>query len=364
MEFLVALFGKNSFLASLPLSIHLLVAASISASLALAWVSFIGIVVVWCERKISAHMQGRLGPMYVGGFHGWLQTLADGIKLMLKEDLRPRSADALLFGISPLLVFSGSLISYACLPFAPNIVGASMNVAVFYILATSSLVAVGTIMAGYAGNNKWGFYGCMRTAAQFLSYEIPVALHLLPALLVAGSLNLNTIVQAQAGYGIASWYLFRNPFLLVSALAYFVSSLAETNRTPFDLPESESELAGGFHVEYSGIKFSLFFMAEYADMFVVSALGTLVFLGGWNGILPGTPFLAQWFGDLGYALIFLAKVSVFIFVIIQLRWTLPRFRIDQLMAVCWKFLIPLGLITTLGSALWYTILRNDLWLFS
>ena len=363
MDALLNLFADNSVTGAWPYSVRLLIAAAIAGACALALISILGIVVVWFERKISAHMQGRLGPMYVGGFHGWLQTVADGVKLMLKEDTRTLQADRVLFLAGPVLVFLGSLLSYAALPLSPVAVAANMNVALFYILATSSLVAIGTIMAGYSSYNKWALYGSMRSAAQFISYEVAVALHVLPAILLAGTLNLGGIVEGQASYGILSWYMFRNPFLFVSFLAYYVASLAETGRTPFDLPETESELVAGYHVEYSGMKFALFFMAEYADMFIDGALGTLVFCGGWYGVLPGTPLLVRIFGEqLGFLLNFFIKVSIFTFITIQLRWTLPRFRIDQLMSVCWKFIIPAGLVCTLGSALWHAILRNYNWI--
>jgi NADH-quinone oxidoreductase subunit H len=217
-----------------------------------------------------------------------------------------------------------------------------MNIGVLYLLATSSVVAIGIIMAGWASHNKWSLYGAMRTAAQFLSYEIPTALHILPPVLLAGSLQLSTIVDQQSGgfLGMGHWYIW-NPFCFVAFVAYYVSSLAETNRTPFDLPESESELVSGFHTEYSGIRFSFFFMAEYADMFIVSALGALLFLGGWHG-----PF------GISSPILYLLKVSALMFVTIWLRWTLPRLRIDQLMGVCWKFLIPVGLLNILLASAW------------
>jgi len=209
-------------------------------------------------------------------------------------------------------------------------------------------------MAGWASHNKWSLYGGMRTAAQFLSYEIPSALHLMPVIMYAATLNLGEIVRSQEtglfGWGgIFGWYLFRNPFLFLSFIGYYISSLAETNRTPFDLPETESELVAGYHTEYTGIRFAFFFMAEYANMFVVAALGTLLFCGGWNGVLPRN---IQFLPD---PVVFLLKCSAFIFLTMWLRWTLPRFRIDQLMALCWKFLIPLGLLNIVGSALWMYI---------
>ncbi|HPA45162.1 MAG TPA: NADH-quinone oxidoreductase subunit NuoH [bacterium] len=344
----------EQILSAWPVSVVVLLIALIGAGIMLAWVAVVALVAVWAERKVSAHMQARLGPMYVGGFHGWLQTAADGLKLFLKEDIIPAMADKWLFIQAPVLVFGGALLAYAAIPFGPKLVVSDINIGVFYILAVSAIVAIGIIMAGWASHNKWSLYGGMRTAAQFLSYEIPSALHLMPVIMYAGTLNLGEIVQSQEtglfGWGgIFGWYAFRNPFLFLSFICYYISSLAETNRTPFDLPETESELVAGFHTEYTGIRFSFFFMAEYADMFVVAALSTLLFCGGWNCVLPRS---VQFVPD---PVVFVLKCSAFIFLTMWLRWTLPRFRVDQLMALCWKFLIPLGLLNIVGSGLWMYI---------
>ncbi|MBD3265464.1 NADH-quinone oxidoreductase subunit NuoH [bacterium] len=316
-------------------------AASVASGIALGMVSIVALVAVYAERKVSAYMQCRIGPLHVGWW-GILQTLADGVKLMLKEDIIPAKADKWLYILAPVLVFTAAVLSWLVIPLSESFVPADMNIAVLYLLATSSIVAIGIIMAGWASHNKWSLYGAMRTAAQFLSYEIPTALHILPPVLLAGSLHIGTIVEQQAGglLGVGNWFLW-NPFCFIAFCAYYVSALAETNRTPFDLPESESELVSGFHTEYSGIRFSFFFMAEYADMFIVSALGVLLFLGGWHG-----PF------GFSNPLLYFVKIGALMFVTIWLRWTLPRLRIDQLMGVCWKFLIPLGLVNILGAALW------------
>ncbi len=328
-------------LGSLPLPLIMLIAAAVCSAVAVAMVAVIGLVAVWFERKISAHMQCRVGPMHVG-WHGVLQTAADGLKLFIKEDIIPAMADKPLFILAPGLVFAGALLSWVALPLGPDWIPADINIGMLYLLATSSVVAIGIIMAGWASHNKWSMYGAMRASAQFLSYEIPVALHILPPVLMAGSLNLRTIVDAQAGgfLGVGGWYVC-NPFCLIAFICYYVASLAETGRTPFDLPESESELVAGGFTEYSGIRYSYFYMAEYADLFIVSAIGALLFLGGWHG-----PF--GLYG--GY--IYISKVCVLIFLAMWLRWTLPRLRIDQLMATCWKFLIPLGLINIILTAIW------------
>ncbi len=341
MAYLFSLLQSVPVIQSMPDSILYVIAAALCALVAIGAVAVVALVAVWIERKVSGHMQCRLGPMYVG-WHGIFQTAADGIKLFVKEDIIPSMADKWLFILAPGVVFAGALLSWVVIPLGPGIVAADLNIAVLYLLATSSVVAVGIIMAGWASHNKWSLYGTMRTAAQFLSYEIPTALFILPPVILAGSLHIGTIIDGQKGgfLGMGNWYLW-NPFCFIGFICYYVSSLAETNRIPFDLPESESELVSGFHVEYSGMRFAFFFMAEYADMFIVAALGSVLFFGGWHG-----PF------GLNHAIIYIIKVLLLMFVAIWLRWTLPRLRIDQLMATCWKFLIPLGLINILGASFW------------
>ncbi len=341
MAYLKELLLGFSWFQNMPVSVLYILIASICALIAIGMIAVVALVAVWAERKVSAHMQCRVGPMYVG-WHGALQTIADGVKLFIKEDIIPATADKLLFVLAPGVVFVGAMLSWVVIPIGPKMMAADLNIAVLYLLATSSIVAIGIIMAGWASHNKWSLYGAMRTSAQFLSYEIPTALFIIPPVLLAGSLRLGTIVDDQAGglLGIGNWYIW-NPFCFISFICYYVSSLAETNRIPFDLPESESELVSGFHVEYSGMRFAFFFMAEYADLFIVSALGALLFLGGWYG-----PFGFE------NAVVYLLKVCVLMFITMWLRWTLPRLRIDQLMATCWKFLIPLGLINILGASFW------------
>lgn len=351
MDYLIGLFPDLPIIPNLPLSFQYLIGGAICAAVAIAVIAVVALVAVWFERKISAHMQCRLGPMLVG-WHGVLQTAADGIKLFLKEDIIPAMADKWLFIMAPAVVLSGAILSWAVLPLGPGWVPADLNVGLLYMLATSSVVAIGIIMAGWASHNKWSLYGAMRTSAQFLSYEIPTALHVIPPILIAGSLNLGQIVDSQAGglLGMSNWNVFggafHNPFLVVAFVCYYVSSLAEANRLPFDLPESESEIVAGFHTEYSAMRFSFFFIAEYADLFVVSALGVLLFMGGWHG-----PFGSN-------AVMYFLKVSLLIFIAMWLRWTLPRLRIDQLMSTCWKFLIPVGLVNLLLASLWMALAGN------
>jgi len=305
---------------------------------------------VWWERKISAHMQDRLGPMRTGGWHGWSQTIADILKLIQKEDIIPTAADRRLFVIAPYLVFTGSYAAYAAIPFSAAYIGSEINIGLFYVISISSLVVVGLLMAGWASNNKWSLYGALRSAAQIVSYEIPVALSLLAVVMVVGTFDLQAINQAQSGY-FWNWFVFQKfPLLFLAGLIYFVASLAEVNRTPFDIPEAESELVGGYHTEYGGMRFAILFLSEYANMFAVSAIAATLFFGGWNS--PFGEFLS---GPFWGAFWFVSKGMVFIFVQMWLRWTLPRLRVDQLMVVGWKVLIPFSFVLIFGVGIWVLV---------
>jgi NADH-quinone oxidoreductase subunit H len=317
---------------------------------------------VLLERKVSAHMQDRLGPMRVG-YHGALQTVADIVKLIQKEDIIPGAADRKLFVIAPYLVFAGSYAAFACIPFSSQYIGSSISLGIFYIVAVSSLVTVGIMMAGWASNNKYSLLGAMRSVAQIVSYEVPTVLVILSVVVLVGTLNLQEIVNAQAG-GFWNWYIFGGPggwdklilipFLFISFLVYYVCSLAETNRTPFDIPEAESELVAGYHTEYSGMRFAFFFLAEYANMFAVSAIAATLFFGGWQSPFGDLiPFLNTPWVQLFW---FILKGMVFIFIQMWLRWTLPRLRVDQLMYVCWKVLIPVAFVNLLVLSL-YAVLK-------
>lgn len=324
---------------------------TLMAFVPLLWVIPFALFAVWWERKISAHMQDRMGPMVTGGWHGWAQTIADILKLIQKEDIIPSLADRMLFILAPYVVFTGSYAAYAAIPFSAAYVGSEINVGVFYVISISSVVVVGLLMAGWASNNKWSLFGALRSAAQIVSYEIPVALSLLAVVMVAGSFDLQEINRLQSG-PFWHWFVFQNPFLFIAALIYFVASLAEVNRTPFDIPEAESELVGGYHTEYGGMRFALLFLSEYANMFAVSAIAATVFFGGWNS--PFGEFLS---GPIWGAFWFIAKGMTFIFVQMWLRWTLPRLRVDQLMYVGWKVLIPFSFVVMIGVGFWVMLVN-------
>ncbi len=318
----------------------------IIAIVPLIWVIPFALFAVWWERKISAHMQDRLGPMRTGGWHGWSQTIADILKLIQKEDIIPAAADSKLFKLAPYVVFTGAYAAYAAIPFSSAYIGSGINIGLFYVISISSVVVIGLLMAGWASNNKWSLYGSLRSAAQIVSYEVPVALSILAVVMVVGTFDLQAINHAQSGW-FWNWFVFRNPFIVFAALIYFVASLAEVNRTPFDLPEAESELVGGYHTEYGGMRFALLFLSEYANMFAVSAIAASLFFGGWNS--PFGDFLS---GPIWDAFWFIAKGMTFIFVQMWLRWTLPRLRVDQLMYVGWKVLIPFSFVIIIGVGIW------------
>jgi NADH-quinone oxidoreductase subunit H len=326
-----------------------IIAFAIHAALPMAIIFPFVLFAVWLERKVSAHMQDRLGPMRTGGWHGWSQTIADMLKMMQKEDIVPGQSDRFLFRFAPYLAFMGSYAAFAVIPFSSEYIGSSIDVGVFYLLAATSLVTLSIIMAGWGSNNKWSMLGGMRTAAQIVSYEVPTVVAVLGVIAMTGTLNLMTITEMQSGL-FTNWFVFYSPFLFIAFLLYFVSSLAEVNRTPFDLPESESELVGGFHTEYSGMRWGMFMLTEYADMLLVSLLGTTLFFGGWN-----SPFGDFMSGPIWGLFWFIGKGMVFIFIMMWLRWTLPRLRVDQLMDVCWKYLIPISFINLVCIALWEMI---------
>ncbi len=309
-------------------------------------------------RKVAGDIQVRIGPNRVGP-NGVLQFLADGVKLILKEDLTPASADRPLFKMAPYFVFVGSFAGFVVVPFGVGLIAADLNIGVYYVMAVSSLVVIGILLAGWSSNNKWALLGGMRGAAQIISYEIPVGLALIPAVMIAGSLSLQDIVRSQGGlWGIFGWNLFHNPFTFFSFFLYFTAAQAETNQTPFDLPEAESELVSGYNVEYSGIRFGYFFLAEFGDMFVVAALTTALFLGGWNIPFFHAETLPWIWGNLLSLGVFLGKAFTIVLIMMWVRWTLPRIRVDQLMRLSWKYLIPLTFFNLLGVSLWLLVFNG------
>ena len=299
-----------------------------------------GLIVVW-ERKISAYMQSRIGPNRVGP-GGWLQWLADGLKLIMKEDIIPTQADPILFRASPYLAFVGLFLVFMVLPFTQWVIVADLNIGLLFLLSVTSLVVVSIIMGGWSSNSKWSLLGGMRSAAQIISYELPASVALLTIATLTGSLSTEAIVRMQGGAP-WNWYLFRNPFTFIAFFIYFISALAEGNRTPFDLPEAESELVSGYNTEYSGFRFSLFPLVEWVNLFVIGAVAGTLFCGGWR--IPHLALAAQdahWYWQLAGFGLFLVKILAFVFVIIWIRWTLPRFRVDQMMNLCWKYFIPIS----------------------
>ena len=322
----------------------------VSSIIPLVFILPFALVAIWLELKISAHMQDRVGPMRTGKWHGWAQPLADVTKLIQKEDIIPAAADKALYILAPALVFVGAYAAYAAIPFSPAYIGSNINLGIFYIVAVSALVVIGILMAGWSSNNKWSLLGAMRTAAQLVSYEIPSSLAILAVVMVAGSLNLNDICAAQSGW-FWNWFVFgKFPFLFITFIIYFIASLAETNRSPFDIPEAESELVAGYHTEYSGMRFAFFYLAEYANMFVVAAVAAVLFFGGWNS--PFGTFLS---GPVWGVFWLIGKGMVLVFIQIWLRWTLPRFRVDQLMYLSWKILTPFALVNIFAVGLWVVL---------
>ncbi len=409
----------------------------IAAILALVIAAHLAGIYSWAERRIAGRIQSRVGPNRVGP-QGFLQWAVDGLKTFQKEDLIPQDADGVVFRIAPYLSFCGMFLVFVVLPFSNTLVVANLNIGIVYILAVSSIEVLGIMLAGYGSNSKWAFYGGMRSAAQLVSYEIPVGLSLLAMVVLSGSLNLNEIVAVQAndGFwrGLLSWNFFTNPFTVVAFFTYFTAAIAEINRAPFDLPEAESELVAGFCTEYSGMRFLFFFFAEWANIFVISMIAVVVFFGGWN--VPGistpeqfatiTPYViygalaltaagATWVGYkmgaradeparltkpqgdfgttllavvlgwgpafsalvvLGLAIAFglpeaapaivrnaaqfgviFIKAHVLVFLVIQLRWTVPRLRVDQLMMLCWKYLMPICFVCILGNMAWISFVE-------
>jgi NADH-quinone oxidoreductase subunit H len=339
-----------------------LISAVLSTLVPLSFLLLFALIAIWLERKISAHMQDRLGPMRTG-WHGALQTIADMLKLLQKEDLIATDNDKKLFIIAPYLVFAGSYAAFAAIPFSSAYLGSNIDLGLLYIVAVSGFVVAGILMAGWASNNKYALYGAVRSAAQMISYEIPTVLVIVMVITIAGTLNLYELSEMQTST-LWNWWIFGGaaigwkkfvliPFMIAGFLMVFISSLAEVNRVPFDIPEAESELVAGYFTEYSGLKWGMFMLSEYMNMYAVSAIMTAVFFGGYQspfGYL-GNTLGVSWLVPIEQFGWFTIKGMTFIFLQMWLRWTLPRLRVDQLMALCWKYLIPIAFVNLLLVAL-------------
>ncbi len=309
------------------------------------------ILFVWAERRGSGRIHQRKGPNRVGPF-GLIQSLADGIKLLFKEDIVPTQASWFLFGIAPGIVLAGLFAAFALIPLSPRAILIDAPLGIYLISAFLALEVIGVIMAGWASNNKWSILGAMREAAQMISYEIPMGICILLAVIsLDGELSLRAMAERQYD-GWSNMLILQDPFAFVAFIIFFIALLANTKRAPFDLPEAESELVSGFHTEYSGIRFSFFFLEEYAAMFMVSVIAACMFLGGWNlPFVPATAF-AGVSGDLFAIIVTVLKAFVLVWVMMWIRWTLPRIRIDQVMNLCYKYLTPIAFLCLLGAVWW------------
>jgi len=340
------------------------VAALIQAFLLVNVIALGAFVFIWAERKVSGRIQDRLGPTRTGGAFGWLQSLADGIKLLSKEDLMPKDADPILFKLAPYVAFAASFSAFMALPFASGWVALHLNIGLFFLIAVLGLEVFGVILAGYSSGSKWSLFGAMRQAAQVVSYEVPLGICVIVPLMICGTMDLVAIGDQQRGL-FTNWLIFHDPFIFVVFWVYFTCAVASVNRAPFDLAEAESELVAGFLTEYSGMRWSLFFMAEYGSMILVSALAAILFFGGWNGPIPIFSALMDWFPDyLGNCwwfssianvfgvLCLLIKASIGVILMMWVRWTFPRLRVDQVITMCLKYCVPIAAVCLLGVMFW------------
>ena len=313
----------------------------------LAFYAVVGLYLVYAERKVCAFMQNRVGPNRVGPY-GFFQTIADLIKLLFKELVHIKSADQFLFNLAPFIVICASFLAIAAIPFAKGLHAIDMNIGIFYVIAVSSTGVIGLLLAGWSSNNKYSLIGAMRSGAQIVSYELSVGLSLITMVVLAGSMQLSVIVQNQAD----GWFIFKGHIpAVISFLIFLVASTAETNRGPFDLAEAESELTAGYHTEYSGIKFAFFFLAEYMNMFIVASIAATVFLGGWMPFhIGGWTAFNHIMDYIPPFIWYIGKTAVIIWIMMWFKWTFPRLRIDQLLSLEWKYLLPINLVNVLIMA--------------
>ncbi len=345
-----------------------LVALAVLAVLLLTFGAVFSGSCVWWEMRVSSRMQSRVGYNRVGAA-GFLQWIADAVKLLFKEDLVPRDADSLLFRAAPYFVLVGFGLTFVVLPFGESLVAADLDLGLFYVLSVTALVVVGILLAGWSSNSKWSLFGGFRSAAQVISYEIPAGLAAMVPVLMTGTLSMQGIIRAQGAWP-WQWNALVNPFAAVAFVIFFIAQLAEGNRTPFDLPEAESELVAGYISEYSSFRFAIYFLVEWGNLWVMAAVATTLFLGGWQVPFVGAetyaaarttlftlggvavPGLGWWGLQLLSMLVFVLKTLGLVNLIIWIRWTLPRIRVDQMMALCWKYLVPFAFACFVGTLFW------------
>jgi NADH-quinone oxidoreductase subunit H len=344
------------------------VAAALLSFMILNFGAVIAATTIWWEMRVSSRMQSRIGYNRVGA-GGFFQWIADAVKLLLKEDLIPADADQLLFRAAPYFVFAGFGLIFVALPFGESVIAADLNVGIFYITAVTALVVVGILLAGWSSNSKWALFGGMRSAAQVISYEIPAGIAVMVPILMAGTLSMQGIIRAQGAWP-WQWFAFTNPAALVAFLIFFIAQLAESNRPPFDLPEAESELVAGYLAEYSAFRYAIFFLVEFGNVWIMSAIAVTLFFGGWQ--VPGVsldayaaargagalPAPAWWGLQVASMVVFTLKTFVIMNLVIWIRWTFPRIRVDQMMSLCWKYLVPGAFVTFVATLLWQILVAS------
>ena len=312
-----------------------------------------GMIIGFAEMKLSAKMQNRVGPYFAGGRWGWAQLIADGVKFFQKEDIVPADADRAVFKIAPMLVLMGTVALFVVIPAGPNLVVQNLDVGIFYALAISSVSTIGVLVAGWSSANKYSLMGGLRAAGQLIAYELPLVLATVGVVIMAGTMSLNGIVESQAGFLSERGWTLGLPFVIpqfVGFVVFLIAAVAELSRIPFDMPIAESELVMGYMTEYSGFRFLFFFLAEFANMFTMSAIAATLFLGGYW--VPGIPASQL---DLLGPLVLAVKVGILIFLMIWFRWTFPRFREDQLQSLAWKWLIPISLVNIVVTGIFKVV---------
>ncbi|WP_242340388.1 MULTISPECIES: complex I subunit 1 family protein [Anaeromyxobacter] len=344
------------------------VAAGLLTFMILNFGAVVAAVTIWWEMRVSSRMQSRIGYNRVGA-GGFFQWIADAVKLLLKEDLIPADADQLLFRAAPYFVFAGFGLIFVALPFGESVIAADLNVGIFYVTAVTALVVVGILLAGWSSNSKWALFGGMRSAAQVISYEIPAGLAVMVPILMAGTLSMQGIIRAQGAWP-WQWFVFTNPAALVAFVIFFIAQLAESNRPPFDLPEAESELVAGYLAEYTAFRYAIFFLVEFGNVWIMSAIAVTLFFGGWQ--VPGVaaeayeaargagalPAPAWWGLQVASMAVFFVKTFLVMNLVIWIRWTFPRIRVDQMMNLCWKYLVPGAFATFVATLLWQILVAR------